>query len=83
MLWPQSKMMRITCAVCNSEKVKKIRRKFGVRYNQAPVAIEDAEMYRCESCAEEFFTPEQSREMSRRINSQVREKWGHFPRRPD
>jgi len=68
--------MKITCAVCDSEKVKKIRRKFEARYNQAPVVIENAEMYRCESCGEEFFTPEQSREMSRRIKSQVREEWG-------
>ena len=64
--------MRITCAVCDSEKVKKVRRKFEARYNQAPVVIDNAEMYRCESCGEEFFTPEQSREMSRRIKSQVR-----------
>ena len=41
-----------------------------------PVVIENGEMYRCESCGEEFFTAEQSRELSRRIKRQVREEWG-------
>ena len=68
--------MKVTCAVCDSEKVKKSRRKFEARYNQMPVMIENAEMYRCESCGEEFFAPEQSRELSRRIKNQVREEWG-------
>ena len=68
--------MKISCAVCDSEKAKRIRRKFDARYNQMPVVIENAEMYRCESCGEEFFTPEQSRELSRRIKNQVREEWG-------
>jgi HTH-type transcriptional regulator/antitoxin MqsA len=68
--------MKITCAVCDSERAKKIRRKFEARYNQMPVAIENAEMYRCESCGEEFFTAEQSRELSRQIKNRVREDWG-------
>ncbi len=68
--------MRITCAVCDSERAKKVRRKFEARYNQTPVAIENVEMYRCEACGEEFFTPEQSRELSRRIKNQVREDLG-------
>jgi HTH-type transcriptional regulator / antitoxin MqsA len=68
--------MKVTCAVCDSEKVKKVRRKFESRYNQTPVVIEGAEMYRCESCGEEFFTAEQSRELSRQIKSRVREEAG-------
>lgn len=68
--------MKVTCAVCDSEKVKKIRRKFEARYNQTPVVIENAEMYQCESCGEEFFTAEQSRELSRQIKSRVREEAG-------
>jgi HTH-type transcriptional regulator / antitoxin MqsA len=68
--------MKITCAVCDSDRVKKIRKKFEARYNQVPVVIENAEMYRCESCGEEFFTAEQSRELSRQIKNQVREEWG-------
>ena len=68
--------MKISCAVCDSEKVKKIRKKFEARYNQMPVVIDKVEMYRCESCGEEFFTPEQSRELSRRIKQYVRDKYG-------
>ncbi|MGH9742303.1 MAG: YgiT-type zinc finger protein [Candidatus Acidiferrum sp.] len=61
--------MKVTCAVCDSEKTKTVRRKFEARYNQTPVVIENAEMYRCEACGEEFFTPAQSRELSRRIKN--------------
>ena len=68
--------MKTSCAVCDSEKAKKIRKKFEARYNQMPVVIEKVEMYRCESCGEEFFTPEQSRELSRRIKQYVRDKYG-------
>src|SRR6266571_8730077 len=68
--------MKVTCVVCDSDKVKKIRKKFEARYNQVPVVIENAEMYRCEACGEEFFTAEQSREMSRQIKNRVREDLG-------
>jgi HTH-type transcriptional regulator/antitoxin MqsA len=68
--------MKITCAICDSDRAKKIRSKFEARYNQVPVVIENAEMYRCEACGEEFFTAEQSRELSRQIKNQVREEWG-------
>jgi HTH-type transcriptional regulator/antitoxin MqsA len=56
--------------------VKKIHKRFAVRYNELPVVIENAEMYRGESCGEEFFTAEQSRELSRRIKNRVREHLG-------
>jgi len=68
--------MKVTCAVCDSDRVKKIRKKFEAHYNQVPVAIENAEMYRCESCGEEFFTAEQSRKLSRQIKNRVREDLG-------
>ncbi len=35
--------MKVTCAVCDSDRVKKIRKKFEAHYNQVPVAIENAE----------------------------------------
>lgn len=69
-------VMKIKCAVCDSDRAKKIRKRFEARYNQVPVVIEDAEMYRCGSCGEEFFTAEQSRQLSRQIKSHVREKMG-------
>lgn len=68
--------MKIQCAVCDSDRVKKIRRKFEARYNQMPVVVENVEMYRCEACGEEFFTPEQSRELSRQMKNRVREEQG-------
>jgi HTH-type transcriptional regulator / antitoxin MqsA len=68
--------MKVSCAVCDSERAKKIRKKFEARYNQVPVVIENAEMYRCEACGEEFLTAEQSRELSRQIKNQVREDLG-------
>ena len=69
-------IMRVTCAVCDSDRVKKIRKRFEARYNQVPVAVENAGMYRCVPCGEEFFTAEQSRELSRQIKNRVREDLG-------
>jgi DNA-directed RNA polymerase subunit RPC12/RpoP len=40
------------------------------------VAIKNAEIYRCAPCGEEFFTAEQSRELSRQIKDRVREGLG-------
>jgi YgiT-type zinc finger domain-containing protein len=68
--------MKVTCAVCDSDRVKKIRKKFEARYNQVPVTVENAEMCRCVPCGEEFFTAEQSRELSRQIRNRVREDLG-------
>lgn len=68
--------MKIQCAVCDSDRVKKIRRKFEARYNQMPVVVENVKMYRCEACGEEFFTPEQSHELSRQMKNRVREQQG-------
>jgi len=65
--------MKVTCAVCDSDCVKKIRKRFEARYNHVPVAVENAGMYRCVPCGEEFFTAEQSREISRQIKNRVRE----------
>lgn len=68
--------MKVTCVVCDSDRARKIRKKFEARYNQVPVLIENAEMYRCEACGEEFFTAEQSRELSRQIKNRVRQELG-------
>src|SRR5712664_82346 len=72
----QRERMKVTCAICDSERVRKIRNKFEARYNQVPVLIEKAEMYQCESCGEEVFTAKQSRELSRQIKHRVREEAG-------
>jgi hypothetical protein len=57
--------MNVTCAIRGSDRVKRVRKKLAARYNQVPVVIKNAEMYRCAPCCEEFFTAEQSRELSR------------------
>jgi YgiT-type zinc finger domain-containing protein len=69
-------LMNITCAICDSDRVKRVRKKFAARYKQVPVVIKNAEMYRCAPCGEEFFTGEQSRELSRRIKDRVRGELG-------
>jgi len=68
--------MNVTCAVCGSDRVKRVRRKFATRYNQVRAVIKNAEMYRCAPCGEEFFTAEQSRELSLQIKDRVREDLG-------
>lgn len=68
--------MKVTCAVCDSDRVKKIRKRSKAPYNQVLVAVEDTGMYRCCPCGEEFLTAEQSRELSRRIKNRVREDLG-------
>jgi YgiT-type zinc finger domain-containing protein len=59
--------MNVTCAVCGSDRVKAVRKKFAARYKQVRAVIKNAEMYMCAPCGEEFFTAERSRELSRRI----------------
>lgn len=65
-------MANITCAVCNSEKVKKIRKEFSATYNQSPISIPDAEMYECGACGERFFDPEQAKAVSLAVKRQAR-----------
>jgi YgiT-type zinc finger domain-containing protein len=70
--------MKVTCAVCDSDRVKKIRKRFEPRYNHVLVAVENAGVYRCVPCGEEFFTAEQSRELSRQIKNRVREELAKY-----
>lgn len=66
----------MTCASCDSEKVKRVRRKYATKYNQVPIYLKDAEMYECFSCGERFFTPEQARAVSIATKNQVRQTQG-------
>jgi putative zinc finger/helix-turn-helix YgiT family protein len=67
---------RITCAICDSEKAKKVRRNYATKYNQVPISIKDVEMYECSACGERFFTPEQARAVSIATKNQVRQTQG-------
>lgn len=69
-------MNKISCASCDSEKVKKVRRKYATSYNQVPIALENVEMYECSACGERFFTPEQARAVSIATKNQVRQAQG-------
>lgn len=69
-------MNKISCANCDSEKVKKVRRNYATKYNQVPISIENAEMYECSACGERFFTPEQARAVSIATKNQVRQAQG-------
>ena len=65
-------MATTTCAVCNSEKVKKVRKEFSAAYNQTPISIPDAEMYECADCGERFFDPEQAKAVSLAVKRRAR-----------
>ena len=69
-------MSKISCASCDSEKVKKIRRNYATKYIQVPISIKNAEMYECSACGERFLTPEQARAISIATKNQVRQAQG-------
>ena len=64
--------MKTSCAICGSEKTRRVRREFPAKYNQTPVSVHNAEMYECADCGERFFTPEQARALSLAIKEQAR-----------
>ncbi len=65
-------MPTISCVVCNSGKVKKVRKEFSATYNQTPICIRGAEMYECASCGERFLTPLQAKMVSLAVKKQAR-----------
>ena len=66
----------ILCAVCSSDRVVQVRRDYEANYNNVPVHVPKTAMCECKSCGERFFTPEQSRELSRQMKNRVREECG-------
>ena len=64
--------MKTSCAICDSEKTRRVRRDFPAKYNQTPVSVPNVEMYECVDCGERFFTPEQTRALSLAIKEQAR-----------
>lgn len=69
-------MDKMTCAICDSNKVKGIRGKFMTKYDQVPVCVEDVEMYECNACGERFLTPEQAKAVSIAAKNQIRVRSG-------
>jgi putative zinc finger/helix-turn-helix YgiT family protein len=66
----------ILCAVCSSKKVTQVRRDYEATYNGTPVRVPNTVMCECGACGERFFTPEQSRELSRQMKNRVRKQFG-------
>lgn len=64
------------CAMCDSDNVRTVRRRFAAKYNQTPVTVPAAEMSECGKCGERFFTPEQARAVSIAVKNLVRKKLG-------
>ena len=64
--------MKTSCAICDSEKTRRVRGDFPAKYNQTPVSVPNVEMYECADCGERFFTPEQARALSLAIKEQAR-----------
>jgi len=64
------------CAVCDSDQVRTVRRRFVARYNQTRVTVPAAEMSECGKCGERFFSPEQARALSVAVKNLVRKKLG-------
>ena len=69
-------MAAITCAGCNSKKVKKIREEFFATYNHRPIPVPDAEMCKCASCGKRFFTPDQVKAVLLAVKRRARVKAG-------
>jgi HTH-type transcriptional regulator / antitoxin MqsA len=65
-------MTKTSCAMCGSDRVKRVRREFTAKYNQTPISIPKAEMFECAECGERFFTPEQAKALSLAIKREAR-----------
>jgi putative zinc finger/helix-turn-helix YgiT family protein len=66
----------MTCAACNSGKVKKVRDEFLARYNRALISIPDVELCECWSCGKRFFTADQVKAVSLAVKRLARVKAG-------
>jgi len=69
----------IVCAVCSSESAHKVSETFSTSYDQIPVELSSVEMYSCDHCGEKFFTPDQSKQVSRMVRVAVRDRLGLLP----
>lgn len=65
------------CPICGSSRSVALRKgRFEATYNKVPIMLEDVESYFCASCEEEFFTQQQERTVSQRVNDAAREQLG-------
>ena len=72
-------MTKVTCEICGCDGARLVQRPFDSVYNQIPIRLDSVEMYECDRCGESVFTPEQSKEVSRKVKSLARERSGLLP----
>ncbi|HTZ95577.1 MAG TPA: type II toxin-antitoxin system MqsA family antitoxin [Terriglobales bacterium] len=65
------------CAICG-ENANEISEQRTARYRGETVEVVQ-KFFRCESCKEEFVTPEQMRVHSRAVKNEIRKKYGLLP----
>lgn len=58
------------------DTAEKVSGVYSAKYNQMTVKLDGVERYHCRSCGEEYFTPEQERQFSRRVKAAAREQLG-------
>ena len=69
-------MATVICDICGRDGSRMVRRQFDSMYNHTPISLDSVEMYQCQHCGENFFTPEQAREASLKVKSAAREQVG-------
>ncbi len=72
-------MTKVMCSVCGAGKAKLVKRSYRATYNGEAVEVPSIEMFRCEDCGEEFFNPEQARNLSVAVKNAVRKQLGLLP----
>jgi len=65
------------CVICG-DKATEITEQRKARYRDETVEVAQT-LFRCESCKEEFVTPEQMRAHSRAVKNEIRRKYGLLP----
>lgn len=67
----------MNCLICG-EKTSKITEQRMAKYRDETVEVE-TEFFHCDSCKEEFVTPEQMRQHVRAVKNEIRRKHGLLP----
>lgn len=64
----------MNCVMCGG-KTTKVTEQRSSKYRDETVGV-SSEFYRCDSCKEEFLTPDQSRNYVRSVKNEIRKKHG-------
>ena len=72
-------MPKVICDVCGRDSAHLVKHPFDSIYNQIPIRLDSVERYECERCGESTFTPEQAKEVSKRVKAKAREHLNLLP----